>query len=326
MANAQKHDPNDGYVPFKQRFLAWWDGVDTATVVERPAASEKDRQSTPADPNAIVVEAVHEERPTWPEERIALARRLWEKTDKDEVVAPGGAEYTVSLLKPMALTHNSTALDFSAGLGGGARRAARDLGAWLIGMELDPDLAARGMELSSRQRMERKAPVEAYEQDTFELPVGKFDGVLAREVIHTHRNKQRSLDILCKSIKPRGHLILTDLVLATETASDNRAVKAWMSRLPEQHFFWTANNYKRALSDRKMDIRVFQDDTETYRAMILEGWQRLVGTLKKEDLNRNFVDELMHEAEYWLLLVRAIEFGAVQYLRAHAMKGGETRS
>lgn len=322
-AKARKHDPNDGYIPFKVRFLAWWEGVEAATMIK--ADDTDDPIAYENDPNAIVIDkAANEERPAWSKERIAFVRRLWEKDEKDESITPGGADYTVKLYKPMALNSSASALDISAGIGGGIRRAARELDTWITGMEADPDLAALGRDLSERQRMDRKAPVEHFDPDIFELPAKKYDGILAQNTIHRHRNKKRSFDMLYQALKPRGHLLLTDLVLPNEAAANSRVMKAWLERLPEEPFLWTADNYKRALLDHGMDVRVFSDDTDDYRLMVLEGWQRFVNTLKKDDLTREFVDEMMLEAEYWLLLVKVLEFGALRYMRAHAIRGGET--
>ncbi len=313
------YDPNDGYVPFKQRFLAWWEGVEASTLVNADDA-EPEMMAAP-DPNAIIVDSqTEEERPVWSEERIRFARRLWEKQPEDEVVAPGGADYSVSLFQAMELGRSSTVLDLSAGLGGGTRRAARTLNTTIDGRESDPDLAHAASALSDRHRMFRMAPIEHYDPDSFELNERHYDGILVRETLFRHRNKNRSFEMLYNALKPRGHLILTDIVLPNEAAAGSRVLKGWMERMPKGIVLWTADNYKRTFRAKGMDIKDYADESDDHRAMILKSWHSFVGSLSKDELTRDFVDEMMLEAEYWMLLLRALEFGALRFMRAHVVR------
>ena len=58
--------------------------------------------------------------------------------------------------------------------------------------------------------------------------------------------------------------------------------------------------------------------------MVLEGWSIFVASLKKDDLKRDFVTQLLAEGQRWLWLMRALESGELRYLRAHASRGRET--
>jgi hypothetical protein len=81
------------------------------------------------DAEAITRSSPEDVRLCWTDERVAFCRRLWAISDEDnEMVEPGGAAYANTLLQGAALNSTKSALDLSAGLGGGVRRMVGGLG------------------------------------------------------------------------------------------------------------------------------------------------------------------------------------------------------
>jgi hypothetical protein len=72
-----------------------------------------------------------------------------------------------------------------------------------------------------------------------------------------------------------------------------------------------------------MNIHSLDDKSDEYRKIILTNWDNFVQGLKREDLTRSLVNNLMVEADYYLRLVRALESGKLRYLRIHASKKGK---
>ncbi len=63
-------------------------------------------------------------------------------------VTPGGEAVSDMLIKPLGLNKQMSVLDLSAGLGGRMRKATEETGASFTGLEPDPGIAKRGMEMS----------------------------------------------------------------------------------------------------------------------------------------------------------------------------------
>lgn len=336
MARAQRSDAEagDGYIPFLERFKGWWNGgAPPERVRKRRTApnTRKPRETAPPqeqsgapDPQAITVDEPSDTDagPRWPDSRVDFCRRLWAVDDEDEMVEPGGAAYCADLLKPTAVDSSKAALDLSAGLGGGVRYLAKQSGLWMTGMEPDEELAERAHELSCAHGMARRAPITAYDPEKLRLPKRKYYVILMRERLYRVRDKGEALKTIRGALKPQGHLILADFALAQDSSAEAKAVTAWTALEPERPPLWTMEQYRRALRSVGVDLRVFEPDSERYRGLILGGWARLVDGLRREELTRPFVDNMMREAEYWVRLARALESGELVYLRAHCMRKG----
>ena len=121
------------------------------------------------------------------------------------------------------------------------------------------------------------------------------------------------------SLKAKGHLILTDLALKDFASTSSDAVQSWMEGEGEICSPWTMDDYRDIFSDLRMEARIFKDESDDYRAVILKGWSNFVEDLTKEELDSTFVDMLMQEAQGWQRQVRALESGDLCYLRIHAI-------
>eukprot|EP00752_Nemacystus_decipiens_P001141 g1141.t1 len=313
------------YIPLKIRFKAWWEGVDPVEMMRGadPARAAEAARIT-VDPPA------EEPHGPWPPSRLALCRRLWDVEEDDEVVEPGGAAYTGELYKPMGLDSTKSGFDLSAGLGGGIRKLAKERDLWLTGYEIDHDLAEEAMRLSTMRGLERRCPVKPLREGELDLGEKRADAVMLRERLYIVKNKQKLLDDVFTALRPRGHLVLTDFVLTSEAAVDDPVVAGWLKQAEQRSptgsslHLWTMTDVKKGILSNRMDLRIFEDETEKYLGLVQAGWARFVGGLTKAEMTRPFVDDMMREAEYWLYLSKALESGKLRYLRAHAIRGGET--
>lgn len=312
-----KHQEDDGYIPFSIRFKAWWEGLEPgALVTKKPGA--------PVSAAAIQIDEPEEPGKTWPESRLSFCRRLWQIEDEDEVVEPGGAEYTGWLLKPMNLSAEVSAIDLSAGLGGGTRKSCKDLNTYIDGYEMDTELAEEAAHLSKKHGVDKRVPIHAYDPESLELPVKKFMGALCRERLYRINHKESYLQTVFNSLRPRGHLIVTDFVVIKASDEDHPTIQAWLARAPEGVRLWTAEDCRKTIVGYGMDMRICEDETDRFRSILLKGWAQFVGGLTKQDLTRDFINDMMREAEYWLMLIRALESGKLRYYRYHAMRGAES--
>ncbi|MBP5856880.1 methyltransferase domain-containing protein [Marivibrio halodurans] len=314
----------DGSIPFAVRVKAWWEGVNPRHLmgVGRGMGERADVVGPPPrEP---------EETGRWTASRRSFCQRLWGEDENDEVVRPGGSQYSLELAKPMGLDSTKSAIDLAAGLGGGTRRLASALDLWIVGYESDAELAGHAMELSRRHGQERRAPIHALDEETFDLPEKSVDGILMRERFNRIRNKPKLLDTAFNALRPRGHLIITDFVLRDEAALADPLVTRWLKfdaqRAPGglESTLWTMADLKRELLSKRLDLRIYEDESEKYSSMLRAGWARFADGLDKSEMTKTFGRMMLSEAEYWLLLGNALDSGALRYVRAHAIRGGET--
>lgn len=318
----------DGPIPFAIRIKAWWEGVDPRRLMKAGRAMGAGGGAEP--PARGPAEASAEEAGRWPVSRRSFCQRLWGEDENDEVVRPGGSQYSLELAKPMGLDSSKSAIDLAAGLGGGTRRLASALDLWIVGYESDAELAGHAMDLSRRHGQERRAPIHALDEETFDLPERSVDGILMRERLNRIRNKPKLLDTAFNALRPRGHLIITDFVLRDEAALADPLVAQWLrvdAKRASDGFestLWTKADLKRELLSKRLDLRIYEDESEKYSNMLRAGWARFADGLDKAEMTETFGKMMLGEAEYWLLLGNALDSGALRYVRAHCIRGGET--
>lgn len=304
----------DGYIPLKVRLLAWWEGVDSQVAL---------RRSTPqsSSPKDKVIEVDEEARGRseyfdWSDVRTELNNRIW----GEGFMGPGGAEYTMDLIKPAGFDPSFSVLDIGAGLGGGVRAIAQAFGMWVEGMETNPKLAKKATEAAFRDGLENRASVSPYDPGSFTLKFQRYHCVFARESFFAIEDKERLLDEMYAGLKETGQLIFTDYMIAEKLTGDSEHIKEWIKGEPTLTFPWRIPQYRAALRKLDFDIRIFADDTENFRQMILYRLKEFVEDLKSEDLTRDLVTALVHEAEVWKGRVKAMERGALKLIRVHAIK------
>lgn len=324
MARAQARDaePDDGYVPFLDRFKQWWSGDDDTESGDGIVLVKRDGDTTAPgtgekSPKAITVSRQRPENDgrLWPDARVEFCRRLWATTEEDdEMVEPGGAAHYAELLQPTALNSTKSGLDLSAGLGGGVRYMVGGQGLWITAMEPNRELVNIGQSLSVKRGLAKRAPVLHYDPETLELPPQKHHAVLLRDRLFRMQSKHKLLEAIRQTLKPGGVLVLTDFAVDDDSSTDEGPLSDWFAQEPEKPVLWTVDAYRDILESMDMVVRTFETDASDYRRMIRAGWARLIDGLQREELSRDFVDIMMREAEYWLSVERALDAGDLIHL------------
>ena len=249
-----------------------------------------------------------------PLERLTVSQWLWGAGFH----IPGAEEHLLGLVKPFALNPAMSMLDVAAGLGGPARAIAHSFGTYVTGLEPDPELAKRGMEMSVLQGMQKRAPVEAYDPDNLKLRTGLYDCILGRQATYTLGNREKFLYALIMALKPRGQLLLTDFVMEPK-AGAKPELSAWARLQPRAPKLWTLAQYTDCLTKLGFDIRITEDTTENYHGLILTGWKRLLSAVDLRAMPKKHVLSILDEAETWVRTIRAIDSGALRVFRFYAL-------
>ncbi|HXY98959.1 MAG TPA: methyltransferase domain-containing protein [Stellaceae bacterium] len=233
---------------------------------------------------------------------------------------PGNAEYVLNLVKPFAANPAMSMLDVAAGLGGAARAIADAFGTYVTGLERDPELARRGMEMSVAAGKQRHAPISVIDPETFELRTGAFDCILGRGATYMVQDKERFMRVLILGLKQRGQLLLTDYVLEPKLAK-RPELAMWLALQPHPPSLWTLRQYTDCFKSLGFDVRITEDITHSVKLQIVLGWDNLVQTVDIKALPKPHKLQIVAEAERWVKTIIALDGGVVKAYRFYALAG-----
>lgn len=290
-------------IPFGMRLKAWWNGYDVR-LIEQPLPEP-----------VIPVHDVHYERPPLPWEtgRIALTQRLWGKG----FVSAGGEELVRELVKPCGLSSAMSVLELGAGLGGCARVMAESFGTWVTALEEDPTLAEAGAAISEAAGLAKRAAVSQADHDKLSLKPRGYDVVFAKDCFYRLADKKALLESLVPALKPQGQLVFTDYVLAPQPPQ-GEALFTWLQREPQTPHPWTLKHWTEALTSHGMEVRVAEDISERWLAVVREPWAALLEEARRGELPEDEAAVLLPEAELWTRRSTAIEAGGLRIYRFYA--------
>jgi len=296
------------------RVICWWEGYDLDSYRHWAGARPGGDPSAPIDVDSVASQGLDRHgKPLWTATRIEVAEKLW----GEGFVSPGGAEYIPELVKPLGLNPAMSVLDLHAELGGAARVMVSAFGTWITGLEPNPLLAAEGMDRSKKVGMGKQAPIAPY--DPSEFKYGKrVDCIFAKELFFSVPNKDKLLDSLERSLKPRGQFLFTDYVFVQKPVASG-ALDNWRSREPLEPQPWTVQEYENALRQRNLDLRVSEDVTEIHKGHILTAIQNLYAFIGQHDVEAGTKQAVKEEVELWGARIAAIEAGLRLY-RFYALK------
>ncbi|MDP9126806.1 MAG: methyltransferase domain-containing protein [Pseudomonadota bacterium] len=245
----------------------------------------------------------------------ALAGEISEKMWGDGFVTPASDAVTDMLIKPLGLNKQMSVLDLSAGLGGRMRRITKDFGVYVTGLEPDPGIAARGMEMSARLGKGKQDAISHYTPATFsagKTVTQSYDCIIACETFYRVQDKQKFFAALTACTKPQAQVSYTDYIVNPENRK-NAAIVAWQNYekdttplgLIETAEGWAKEGFK---------LRVNDDQTDFYRKEVVAGLQRLatfLGTMSRPDLETR--NAILRRMEIWAHRLAAMEQGMKFY-------------
>ena len=305
-----KRKPSDGApkVPFKQRFMAWWEGVDLPPTDAPPPRAQREREPEPPPP-PIKLEP-------WENPVIRVRHAIWGEGFR----SPGGPTFALELVKPFAINNSMSILDFGCGAGGPARAITKEFDVWITGIERDREQAELGKLLSTKAGLERKAEIIAYDHENFVSRSGGFDCILSVETMFRFESREVILARLENVLKTRGQLTVCDYVRADHAAADDpHIVTALGAGTPP---LWTKGEYEKRFNELKFDLRVSEDITDKYRLMALIALDQVTKVPEGKAVIRTFPDAFMAEVGDWERRLNAMEAGTLKVFRFYGIKMG----
>jgi len=265
----------------------------------------------------IEADAVPEEDPVSPA-LAGLLPALW----GDGFSQPGGADFTLYLSQPLALTPQVNLFDPNAGLGGAARLFADRFGVWVDGREVSPRLTRKATEAAQAAGLGRKATIVCVGDGHAAPPLrqGFYDAAYVRELVFRTADKDGLLDRLDRSLVSRGEILVVDFV-RPDTGSGGDAYSRWQASERPRPKPWRVADWRAAAATRGWELRLCQDVSDRYRSVVLRDLARYVGTLERGKLARPEATALLGEVELWARRIAALEEGSLRAYRLFAITG-----
>lgn len=303
---------SDDYVPFAVRFRAWWDGVEPEAVVK------KDEQPAEAAPTSrrsqlIVVDKSDNAPFEETDGRAERKYRLWGRIYGEGASFPGGTETSSKLGKDLGILKPHRVLDLGTRLGDMTRIVALQFGATVTGMEPDFELATLGMKLSDIKGLADTAGVRHYDPATLEITGDPYDFIMLRDRLFGMEAREHVLSRMVAALKPRGRILLTDLVPARADVVGSREIQALCKSEKRTVAPWTLGEFQEICNSHGMYIRSFRDETDVHCQHLILGWTNFAEQLANERIDRVFVDVLMEEAERVKRRLSAIKNGRLRF-------------
>ena len=236
---------------------------------------------------------------------------------------PGGKDAVLDLVTPLGIDPSSSVIEIGAGMGGGTRAIASKFGAYVTGLDLDPDLAAEGTKQAENAKVHQKASVDHLDMAGLDLRANFYSGALIRETLYQMEPKKQLLCAALESLKPRSQIVLSDLFL--DDAATSPAIDEWKSGETRHVQAWSLDSAKRLFADLGVDIRVVEDRTEAYVSAAQRGWQAFVDGLVGNPLADELVIPMVREVEFWARRLSAMDTGELKLFRVVGLKGDTDR-
>ncbi len=177
---------------FRERFMAWWEGLEPTPSAEGPPPPRNPRYEVPQQ--------------HWETARLRLIQEVW----GEGFSSPGGAELILNMVKLFGLDPAMSVLDLGAGLGGGARTMADGFGVWVNGLEADAQLAEAGMAVSTKAGLAKRAPIQTFDPENLDGKPKSVDCVFSKEFLYRVKDKAGLLRTIESLLKSRGQILFTD--------------------------------------------------------------------------------------------------------------------
>lgn len=309
-------EETSGRVPgFKQKLAAWWHGYDLNSTDEQ--ADDPDRDTD--EPRVISAPRFKQDLTA----RAAVLQELW----GPGCVSPGPADFMREITAYLGLTAEMSMLDIGAGLGGPSRAISEEYGIWVTAYETREDWVSAGMEQSKMAGMSKKVPIAQFDPQTLELPERKFDCVLSKELLHVlaGKSKKRLIGEIKQTLKPKGQLLITDYIAASNSPSEG-VVRAWNENAELESCFWTKDDYEAALAEASLEVCVTEDISAKQVDFISAGFRTLSRRMEEllaeeadAEKQVNLRRALAFETRRWAVRSEILQSGEVRLLRLSAM-------
>lgn len=303
-AVAKKAANTDGYVPFPERFKAWWNGTPVSPGKEEKGGGRKKAKETPPrSKNTQITPSAH-----------GIPTEEWMRRIRDRVwgegfIMPGGGNAILNMAKLSEMQPEDVSADILPGCVGPALALNEVYPNTVTCFETTKDaskaLEEAGGEAIRGQVLDLKNP---------DLGIRAFDRIFCREVMCFIPNREVFLRNAAGALRGGGRFVFNDLV-RFPADKEMQSVEEWRELEPANPILWTFEEYQEALVSARLELKNSANITKSYIAMVETKWRKLAASLTDDPLPPEGVDALMSEGEIWQARIKALKTGQVGIIR-----------
>ncbi|MGD1934075.1 MAG: hypothetical protein ACFB0Z_06125 [Candidatus Phaeomarinobacter sp.] len=303
-----KHKAEDNYVPFPDRFKAWWNGTDLphgkdATIQTKQRQREK--AATAEKPNQPDYSNID-----WQE---AIRERVWGK----DFALPGGAGVIMSMAKTDGLAAGEEDADILPGCLGPARALSKVYDVTVTSMVTQDNMDTQnakhlpGQEIAKEDTQVVTSLLDLGRPD---FGLGAFDKIFCREVMCLIPEREAFLTKTAGGLRGGGRFVFYDVISMGE-GPEPEEVKTWRELEPKPPHLWTVSEYTKHLFEARLETKSTADMTKSYISLVEADWRRVMAGLETDPLPREGVDALMEEGRAWQARIAALKTGRIGLVR-----------
>ncbi|MEP0070131.1 hypothetical protein [Pyruvatibacter sp.] len=294
---------DDNYVPFPDRFKAWWNGTELPQ--DKDAAIHTKQGPPLPAAKADAAEDIPTAAPIADSEWLDRIRaRIW----GEDFALPGGDGVIMNMAKAVDLKAGDHAGDILPGcLGPG--RALADAFKTPVTCFFPPSDIER---YASAQQTDFNMSVLDPEEPDFGTRV--FDKLFCREVLCFLPRRENFLTKAAAGLRGGGNFVFNDVVMMND-AEDCAAVKTWRAAEPVKPIMNTMAEYTEQLTTARLETKSTANVSKSYVALVEADWRRLMESLETDPLPPEGVDALMEEGRRWQARIAALKTGQIAIVR-----------
>lgn len=309
-------DRRGGFADFRRRLKAWWEGEILKDA--KPAKKDKKKKDAKAKaaapkPAVLVAAPAPAPAPVEPPPAVMTKAEILQMLWGEGYALPGGALFTQKLTQDIKLADGERCLDIGAGLGGDACTLAQQHKVVVEAFETDAELMENGRALVTKAGLKDAVILSDGDATTNPFADQAYAAIFARENLLTQPDRKKLMANIVPSLRPKGSIVITDLMLADRSAS-NEAVEAWRESEPVKPVPFTVDEYSELLAENQLAVGEYNDLSEDYIKFIHEGWKRLHSFLQTAKLSPETATMLIDEGSMWLARCKALESGQLRLI------------
>jgi phosphoethanolamine N-methyltransferase len=232
-------------------------------------------------------------------------------------LAPGGADLVKQTVGGFDLS-GKRVLDIGCGIGGGDIVLARDLGAEVVGIDLEPPLVERARRYAEAAGLDDRIAFEVVEAGPLGFPDASFDAVYSSGAFTQIEDKADAFAEVHRVLRPGGVFMVYDWMRGPEPYSDD--MRTWFELEGLTYAMETLERHGALLRGAGFEGIELEDDGGWYRERCREELAQLQGPLKSKMLELLGEEQTAHFIEDWRAMLVVLDKGELRPGRYRAVK------
>ncbi len=222
----------------------------------------------------------------------------------DGFLSPGGAEEVAEVTRGLDLK-DAAVLDIGCGTGGPSIALARDMGARVIGIDIEPQLLDRADTLAQDAGVADRIEFRQVTPGPLPFKHNSFDMVFSKDALIHIPDKQALYAEIMRVLKPGGALAASDW-LSGENADDDAAFQHYLSLVPLDYTMATASQTADVMRKAGFERVETRDRNTWYSNLAPQEVARIEGPLRDKIIEVSDIETY----EKWLAIRRALAAAA----------------